>query len=72
MISCSDVCEEIHDRLTALGFDIDSETEAQEHDDMMQALDQVIFVRASPRRCPACGHLTDLCVCVPVEEYDLG
>jgi len=42
MTGCSDVCEVVSSRLAAMGFNIDMEDE--NHDDVLDALDHVIFV----------------------------
>jgi hypothetical protein len=49
---CSDVCEVVHYKLRSLGFDIDPE--AEEHDDMLAALEHVDFYR---QHIPAKGPL---------------
>ncbi len=45
ILSCSDVCEEVHIRLDAIGFEI---SEEDDHTDVLEALSQIEFVRAAP------------------------
>ena len=56
MVGCSDVCEIVHERLLALGFNIDPENE--DHQDIVDALEQVDFTRR-PKTCDCryCEHL---------------
>ena len=45
-ISCSDICEEVTNRLLELGLPIDTETE--DHTDIVDALARVSFVLDEP------------------------